>query len=146
VDPFVQRGISHHNLTYLVLGFMGMLRAGKFRQGKQVRASTVSAALAAINKTISLATRQQPLKEEGSNGFLVAIAETLAGFEKEDPPVMKKLPVGVDVVEYLVKLGMEPGAEEKVLATGDWSLISFYYLLRIGEYTVKGSKATPNKR
>lgn len=70
----------------------------------------------------------------------MAIAETLAGFEKEDPPVEKKLPVGVDVVEYLVKLGMEPGAEQKVLATGDWGLIAFYYLLRIGEYTVKGSK------
>jgi hypothetical protein len=72
--------------------------------------------------------------------FLFAVAETLAGFKKEDPPVEKKLPVGVDVVEYLVKLGMQPGAEQKVMAMGDWSLIAFYYLLQIGEYTVKGKK------
>jgi hypothetical protein len=82
--------------------------------------------LTAINKTIFLATRQQPLKETGTNVFLFAITETLAGFKKEDPPVKKKLPVGVGVVEYLVKLGMQPGAEQKVVATGDWSLIAFY--------------------
>jgi hypothetical protein len=29
---------------------------------------------------------------------------------------------------------------------GDLSLIAFYYLLRVGEYTVKGIKITQNKQ
>jgi hypothetical protein len=62
-----------------------MLQVGKFGRGKQVRASMVPAALAAINKTTSLATHQQQLKEVGTNSFLFAISEMLAGFEKEDP-------------------------------------------------------------
>jgi hypothetical protein len=141
VDPFLQGGISHYELTWTVLGFMGMVREGKFGHGRQVRATTVSAALAAINKTISLATRQQPLKENGTSNFLFAIAETISGFAKEDPPVEKKLPVAVDVVEYLVKRGYHmPDADEQSRAVGDWSLIAFYYLLRIGEYTVKGKR------
>jgi hypothetical protein len=139
LDPLLQR-ISHYKLTYAVLGFMGMLRVGEFGRVKQVRAATVSAALAAINKTISLATKAQPLKEVGANLFLFAISETLAGFAKEDPPIDKKLPVAVDVVEFLVKQGMGPEADQKVMATGDWCLIAFYFLLRIGEYTVKGKR------
>jgi hypothetical protein len=119
---------------------MGMVREGKFGHGRKVRASTVSAALAAINKTISLATRQQPLKENGTSNFLFAISETISGFAKEDPPVEKKLPIAVDVVEWLVKQGLIPEAEERERAVGDWALIAFYYLLRIGEYTVKGKR------
>jgi hypothetical protein len=53
---------------------------------------------------------------------------------------MKKLPVEVDVLEYLVKLGLVPGAFELVKATGDLSLIAIYYLLRVGEYTTRGSR------
>jgi hypothetical protein len=48
--------------------------------------------------------------------------------------------VEVDVVEYLVKCGMAPGATERDKCRGDWSLIAFYFLLRIGEYTCKGTR------
>lgn len=64
----------------------------------------------------------------------------LEGWRKKDEPVMKKLPVEVDVPEYLVKLGLVPGASGLVRATGDLALIAFYYLLRVGEYTTKGSR------
>lgn len=87
-----------------------------------------------------MATGRQPLKEEGGANFLFAIAETLSGFAKEDPPIEKKLPVGIDVVEWLVKQGYAVGANIKDAVTGDWALIAFYYLLRIGEYTVKGKR------
>jgi hypothetical protein len=29
------------------------------------------------------------------------------GWRKEDPPTKKKLPVGIDIPEYLASLGME---------------------------------------
>jgi len=64
----------------------------------------------------------------------------LDGFGKEDPPTMKKLPVEVDVPEYLVEMASLGGATELDRSAGDWSLIAYYYLLRIGEYTVKGSR------
>ena len=55
---------------------------------------------------------------EGTKFFLPKIAQTLDGWAKEDPPTVKKLPVEVDVVEWLVRCGMEPGADEKTRATG----------------------------
>ena len=50
----------------------------------------------------------------------------------------KKLPVEVDVPEYLVKVGLAPEASEQQRAVGDLTLVAFYYLLRVGEYTCKG--------
>ena len=53
---------------------------------------------------------------------------------------MKQLPVEADVPEFLVKRGLEPDARELDHAIGDLTMIAFYYLLRIGEYTTKGAR------
>ena len=68
------------------------------------------------------------------------LAQAMDGWRKEDPPTKKKLPVGIDIPEYLASLGMEVEATELVKAIGDSTLIAFYYLLRVGEYTVKGNR------
>ena len=57
-----------------------------------------------------------------------------------DGPVLKKLPVEADVPEYLVKFGLQPSALAFNKAVGGLSLIAFYYLLRVYEYTVKGTR------
>jgi hypothetical protein len=66
----------------------------------------------------------------------------LAGWFKEDPATKKKLPVEVDIPEYLIKEGMQPGAKERSRAIGDQTIIAWYYLLRNGEYTIKEYGAT----
>jgi len=63
----------------------------------------------------------------------------LDGFRKADPPTTKKLPVEVDVPEFLVQLGLSPEARELDRALGDLTMIMFYYLQCIGEYTTKGT-------
>jgi hypothetical protein len=60
------------------------------------------------------------------------------GYAKEDPPTRKMLPVETDVPELLVEMGYGNLGTAHTQAIGDLSLIAFYYLLRIGEYTVKG--------
>ena len=59
----------------------------------------------------------------------------MEGWRKEDPLPKKKMPVGIDVPEFLAELGMGKYATEMVKAVGDFSVIGFYYLLRVGEYT-----------
>ena len=61
----------------------------------------------------------------------------MTGWKNEDPPTLKKLPVEADVPELLSQLGTVPTANDLDKAIGDLSLIAFYYLLRVGEYTVK---------
>ena len=61
----------------------------------------------------------------------------MSGWKKEDPPVIKKLPVEADIPELLSTLGCHRDANDLDRTIGDLSLIAFYYLLRVGEYTVK---------
>jgi hypothetical protein len=42
--------------------------------------------------------------------------------------------------EFLVQLGLSPEARELDRAIGDLTMIACYYLLRIGEYTTKGTR------
>jgi len=64
----------------------------------------------------------------------------MAGWKKVDPPTIKKLPVAIDIPELVSKVGRAPNANELDKAIGDLTLIAFYYLLRMGEYTIKGNR------
>jgi hypothetical protein len=57
-----------------------------------------------------------------------------------DPQIKKKIPVQADVPELLVKTAYTLGKTNKERAIADLTMIAFYYLLCIGEYTVKGSR------
>ena len=72
--------------------------------------------------------------------FIPRLAQMLQGWKKEDPPVIKKLPVEVDIPEYLATIGELPTATVLDKAVGDLTLIAFYFLLRVGEYTVKSHR------
>ena len=53
---------------------------------------------------------------------------------REDPPSVPQLAVPIAVPEHVLKKAYE--SEDNILhAIGDLSLIAFYYLLRVGEYT-----------
>ncbi len=51
---------------------------------------------------------------------------------------MKKIPVQLDILELLVTTAYQPGTAEVQRTTADLTMIAFYYLLQVGEYTVKG--------
>ena len=110
----------------------------RIRQGKQIQAGSVSSAITAVGQAITLATNTIPTKLVGSDKLLPRLQhqQMLDGFRKADPPTTKLLPVEDGVPEYLVKLGMSPEARELNRAIGDLTMIAFYYMLHIGEYTV----------
>ena len=61
----------------------------------------------------------------------------LDGFCEADPPTTKQLPVEADIPEFLITLGLTAEAHKLDCAVGDLTLIEFYYLLCIREYTTK---------
>ena len=56
----------------------------------------------------------------------------MEGWREEDPTTKKKLPVVIDVTEFLEDLGMKKDATEMLKAVGDCAIIAFYYLLQLG--------------
>jgi hypothetical protein len=87
-----------------------------------------------------MAHGENPTKMLGPEKFFPRLQQCIDGYRKQDPVSQKKLSVEADVPKYLVKCALDPSANELHKAVGDLSLIAFYYLLRVGEYTTKGKR------
>ncbi len=94
----------------------------------------------AIGQTIALEHAVNPIKISGSDKLLLRLQQMLDGWAKSDPPTLKQLPVEADVPEYITSLAQSPVSTALDQVIGDLTLIAFYYLLRIGEYTCKRSR------
>ena len=117
--------------------FLGRVKSGWYGYGRPVANGTVTSALTSVSQAFSVDDRGNPLKPHGSKDYHLAVKVMLDEWKKEDPPTMKKLPIKVDIPEYLVGRAMEPEAGKGRNAIADLTLIAFYYLLHIGEYTCR---------
>jgi hypothetical protein len=138
-DPYLQSTNFEQRIRSLT-GLAQRVRTGYYGRGQQVQAPTVTCAITAVGQTISLAIGHNPTNVIGSDKFLMTLQVMIEGFAKEDPPTCKMLPVESDVPELLVEMGYSKSGTAHTRAVGDLSLIAFYYLLRIGKYTVKGKR------
>jgi hypothetical protein len=138
LDPYLQE-IPYTEHVCVLTGFAAQVQQGGFGQGQRIQAGTVTCTITAIGQAITLACGNNPTKISGSKKLLPQLQQTFDGWQKEDPPTLKKLPVEADVPEYLSEQRLRAEATELKKAVGDLTLISFYYLLRIEEYTVKGT-------
>lgn len=124
----------------MLTGFAARVRSGFFGRGRKIQSDSARSAITAVGQTISLDTGLNPTKEDNGQRLLFPIRQMMDGWRKEDPPTEKKLPVEVDVPEFLADMGRQASASPLQQAVGDLALIAFYYLLRVGEYTGKPSR------
>ena len=138
VDPYLQE-TTYTWKARLLTGFAARVRSGFYGRKAQVSTGAVNSAITAIGTTIALARGINPTKIEHSDKLIPRLSQMFDGWRKADPPVIKKLPVEVDVPELLCRAGHIPTANELDRTIGDLALIAYYYLLRVGEYTTKNS-------
>jgi hypothetical protein len=132
--------VQYTTKVRVLTGFAARIRQGFYGRGKRVAAGTVVGAITAVGQEIALACGTNPTKMTGSERLLPRLSQILDGWRKEDPPTTKQLPVEADVPELLAENGRNGNATVLDRAIGDLTLIAFYYLLRIGEYTIKGTR------
>jgi hypothetical protein len=94
----------------------------------------------AVRQEIALAYGTNPTKIMGSYKLLPWLSQIYDQWRKEDPPTTKQLPVEANVPKLLATPSRDGNASELERAIGNLSLIAFYYLLRIGKYTIKGKR------
>ena len=93
----------------------------------------VSSALTSIGQTIALECEGNPLKLRGSDKILPRLQQMIDGWEKSDPATVKMLPVEANILEHIACMATLTSATALDKAIGDLVLITFYYLLHIGE-------------
>ncbi len=94
----------------------------------------------AVGQTIALACNSIPTKVTGLECLLPCLQMMLDGHRTVDPPIKKLLLVQADVPEFLIETAYKLGSSEWDKATTDLTMITFYYLLGISEYKLKGTR------
>ena len=132
MDKFLEK-CSQQEKIIIITAFAARVRTGHYGKGTTVRASSVAQALAAISKTFELAGKQSPVYQT-EKVYKAAVARQMEGYKRCDPPSTPQLAVPIMVPEECQRQAYT--TKNPVLkAVGDLSIIAFYYLLRVGEYT-----------
>ena len=77
---------------------------------------------------------------DGTDKYYPLIQQTLDGWRNEDGPVEKKMPVEADIPEWIERESLREEASENEKAVSDLIVMAFFFLLRVGEYTVKSGR------
>ena len=85
--------------------FAYFVHSGRYGQGKQVVIDTVSGALSDVGTMIALAYEGNPTKAQGDKALVPRLEQMMEVWRKEDPPTKEKLPVGIDVLDFLQSWG-----------------------------------------
>ena len=142
VDPYLDPRTTRFKKKIRTLtGFAARTRTGYYGRGRQVAVGTVKPALTAVGQKIEMDSGTNPVKLAGSTDLLLPLQLMIKGWGKKDASTKKKLPVEADVPEYMAALGALEDATELEKRVGDLALVAFYYLLRVGEYAVTGTKS-----
>ena len=129
----------------IITAFAARVRTGHYGRGNQVKVQSVKDALAAISKTIELAGERSPVYKADKN-YKTPVARLIEGFKQDDPPPVPQIAIPVQVINQCLKAGYTNTCPIK-RAIADLSVIAFFYLLRVGEYTKPTlSKKHKNKR
>ena len=130
--PFLE-GESSSDKIIIITTFGARVRTGCVGKGNTVKVQTVTDALSAISKTIELAGEPSPIYK-AEKTYKVPVARLVEGFRREDPPPIPQLAVPIAVPAQCQQTGYRTRCN-KAKAIGDLSIIAFFYLLRVGEYT-----------
>lgn len=133
INPFLH-SVPPLERDIILSGFAARIRAGSYGRARPIKVSSVQDGLSAVTKTLELAAQCSPIHRFGTDKYTTTFARLIEGWRREDPPVVPQLAVPVSVPNYLYTLG-HASKNPKLRAVGNLSLIAFYYLLRIGEYT-----------
>ena len=133
-DPFLNPDTVHPlERDIITAAFAARVRSGRFGRGHQIRVGGVTDALAAISKTIELAGKPSPIYRADQK-YQLLLERQIEGYRRADPPAVPQLAVPVTVPHHCFTEGL--ASKDVVESTiGSLTMVAFYYLLRVGEYT-----------
>ena len=137
--PLNERGpnLPPNNVEDMLLTFAVAVREGQYGLGGRIQVQSVEVALRTVAQKYVLDGHCDPRKASPAQHSLnLPIARLLKKFKDEDPPPQPKLAIPVSTIQKIItKYNFSPHHS----AVADLVLVAFFYLLRVGEYTVSRS-------
>jgi hypothetical protein len=135
VDPYLRR-MSKQTQQWLLLAFAARVRTGYFGRGKQVQQQSVEKALRHVGQALLLAGFPDPRRSYGAKELDLAFRHTLKSLKEADPVPKPQLALPVETIAAAAVPAQSPGASARARAVADLIVIAFFFLLRVGEYTL----------
>ena len=120
----------------LFLGFAARVRTGFFGTGRPVGSQTVEKAIRHVAQARVLAGLTDPRRTTGRNDLDLPFAHLLKSYKQVDPAPRPQVALPVIAIEAATAAGLLPSADAKSQATADLIILAFFFLLRVGEYTM----------
>jgi hypothetical protein len=120
--------------TYL-LAFAARFRTGIFGRAVQVGFQSVEKAIRHVAQTLLLAGYADPRRTYGASELDLPFRHLLKSYKDQDPAPKPQLALPVATVERAAAYYQAPHPP-LVRATADLVTIAFFFLLRVGEYTM----------
>jgi len=134
IDPWLRYHTKPSKQEYL-LAFAARVRTGIFGNAIQVGHQTVEKALRHVAQTLVLAGFEDPRKTHGSKDLDLPFSRLLSGYRNSDPAPKPQLALPVNTIEEAGRHYQAPNAP-RLRAAADLVTTAFFFLLRVGEYTL----------
>jgi hypothetical protein len=133
LDPWM-RGTPRYTQQEYLLAFAARVRTGLFGHGLQVGFQSVETALRHMAQTLVLAGYEDPRKATGAHDLDLPFQRLLKSYRNADPVPKPQLALPVHTIATAGQHYQAPQAA--VRATADLVITAFFFLLRVGEYTM----------
>jgi hypothetical protein len=120
--------------TYLI-AFAARVRTGIYGRAVQVGFQSVEKALRHVAQTLLLAGYDDPRRTYGAKELDLPFRHLLKGYKEQDPAPKPQLALPVATIERASAYYQAPHTP-LIRATADLVTIGFFFLLRVGEYTM----------
>jgi hypothetical protein len=134
IDPWMRYLDKATRQTYL-LAFAARFRTGIFGRAVPVGFQSVEKALRHVAQTLLLAGYDDPRRTYGAKELDLPFRHLLKSYKDQDPAPKPQLALPVATVERAAAYCQAPH-QPLIRATADLVTIAFFFLLRVGEYTM----------
>jgi hypothetical protein len=135
IDPYL-RGVPFQVQQQTLLAFAARVRTGSFGNGRKVGFQSVEKAMRHVAQTQVLAGFPDPRRRYGTKELDLPFQHLLKSMRDEDPAPRPQVALPVETIAAAASASQHPLASPLAAATGDLITAAFYFLLRVGEYTM----------
>jgi hypothetical protein len=133
-SPYLQ-GLDRPARQNLLIAFASRVRTGLFGKGQQVGHQSVEKALRHVAQTLQLAGYDDPRKTYGSKELDLPFRHLLKSYKDDDPAPKPQLALPIPTIQTAASR-WQPHHAPRDRALSDLTCMAFYFLLRVGEYTM----------
>jgi hypothetical protein len=118
------------------LGFAARTCTGFFGKGRQVGAQTVEKALRHVAQAFVLEGYPDPQRAGAGSDLALPFTHLLKSFRVRDPALKPQVALPVHAIDLAAAVRNDPNALPREAAAAHLIVMAFYFLLRVGKYTL----------